>query len=103
MPDLPTRFAALIVLFAPLSVQRCWLYAQVLLVGAIVAPGQRTVPSVLRITGHTLDKHLTNYHRVLSRPPWSARDGARFLLGYLSRFALDFQQRGRSRSQTMVP
>jgi hypothetical protein len=83
MPDLPARFAALIITFAPLFVQRSWLHAQVLLIGAILAPGRRTVASVLRITGHARDKHFTNYHRVLSRAPWSARSGARILLGHL--------------------
>ena len=85
MPDLPARFAALIITFAPLFVQRSWLHAQVLLIGAILAPGQRTVASALRITGHARDRHFTNYHRVLSRAPWSARDGGRMLLGHLVR------------------
>ena len=85
MPDLPARFAALIITFAPLFVQRSWRLAQVLLIGAILAPGRRTVASVLRITGHAHDRHFTNYHRVLSRAPWSARDGARILLGHLVR------------------
>ena len=56
-----------------------------LLIGAILAPGRRTVASVLRITGHARDKHFTNYHRFLSRAPWSARDGAHILLGHLVR------------------
>ncbi|MGI4941855.1 MAG: transposase, partial [Janthinobacterium lividum] len=56
---------------------------KVLLIGAILAPGRRTVASVLRITGHARDRHFTNYHRVLSRASWSARDGARSLLGHL--------------------
>ena len=47
--------------------------------------GRRTVASVLRITGHARDRHFTNYHRVLSRAPWSARGGARILLGHLVR------------------
>ncbi len=85
MPDLPARFAALIITFAPLFVQRSWRHARVLLVGAILAPGRRTVASVLRITGHARDKHFTNYHRVLSRAPWSARAGARILLAHLVR------------------
>ena len=85
MPDMLARFAALIITFAPLFVQRSWLHAQVLLVGAILAPGRRTVASVLRITGHTHDPHFTNDHRVLSRAPWSAMAGGRILLGHLVR------------------
>ena len=85
MPDLPARFAALVITFAPLFVPRTWPHAQVLLIGAILAPGRRTVASVLRITGHARDMHFTNYHRVLSRAPWRARDGSRILLGHLIR------------------
>ena len=85
MPDLPARFAALIISFAPLFVQRSWLHVRVLLLGAILAPGRRTVASVLRITGHARDKHFTNYHRVRSRAPWSARGGAGILLAHLIR------------------
>ncbi len=65
MPDLPARFAALILTFAPPFVQRSWRQARVLLIGAMLAPGRRTVASVLRITGHARDRHFTNYHRVL--------------------------------------
>ena len=85
MPDLPARFAALIITFAPLFVQRSSSHAQVLLVGANLAPGRRAVASVLRITGHARDKYFTNYHRVLSRAPWSARGGARIPLAHLVR------------------
>ena len=49
MPDLPARFAAVILAFAPLFVHRTWRHARVLLIGAILAPGRRTVTSVLRI------------------------------------------------------
>ena len=48
MPDLPARFAGLILAFAPLFVHRSWRHAQVLLIGAILTPGRCTVASVLR-------------------------------------------------------
>ena len=64
MPDLPARFAALIITFAPLFVQRSWLHARVLLVGAILAPGRRTVASVLRIAGHARDRHFVKTRRL---------------------------------------
>ena len=51
MPRLPSRFAVVILTFAPLFLQRSWRHAAVLLTGAILAPGTRTVASVLRITG----------------------------------------------------
>ena len=53
MPHLPARFAGIILAFAPLFVHRTWRHARVLLIGAILAPGRRTVASVLRITGHS--------------------------------------------------
>ena len=43
MPRLPARFAAVILCFAPLFRQRSWRRAEVLLIGAILAPGRRTV------------------------------------------------------------
>jgi len=51
MPCLPSRFAAVILAFAPLFFQRSWRHADVLLTGAILAPGKRTVTSLLRIMG----------------------------------------------------
>jgi hypothetical protein len=83
MPDLPARFTAIIVAFAPLFRHRTWRHAEVLLVGAILAPGKRTVTSILRITGLSRERHFVNYHRVLSRARWSTREAARLLLGLL--------------------
>jgi hypothetical protein len=63
MPHLPARFAVVILAFAPLFVHRSWQHARVLLVGAILTPGRRTVASLLRITGHSRERHFVNYHR----------------------------------------
>jgi hypothetical protein len=50
--DLPACFAAVILTFAPVFVQqRTWRHAELLLIGAILAPGKRTVTSLLRIAG----------------------------------------------------
>jgi hypothetical protein len=68
--------------------QRTWWHAQLLLLGAILTPGQRTVSSILRIVGLRRERHFVNYHRVLNRAVWNSRQGARLLLGLLiSRFA----------------
>src|SRR5215207_5431822 len=48
MLRLPARFAAVILCFAPLFRQHTWRHAEVLLLGAILVPGQRTVTSILR-------------------------------------------------------
>jgi hypothetical protein len=72
MLHLPARFAAIIVAFAPLFRHRTWHHAEILLVGAILAPGKRTITSILRITGLSRERHFVNYHRVLSVCTWCA-------------------------------
>jgi hypothetical protein len=88
MLRLPPRFAAMILAFAPVFVQqRTWRHARLLLLGAMLAPGQRTVGRLLRIVGLRRERHFVNYHRVLNRAVWNSRHGARLLLGLLiSRF-----------------
>jgi hypothetical protein len=83
MPPLPDAIIQVLALFAPLFSDRVWLHAQVLLLGAILAPGRRTVTAVLRVMGLAGDRHFTNYHRVLNRALWSARQASRTLLGVL--------------------
>ncbi len=61
MPRLPSCFARVILAFAPLFLQRSWHHARVLLTGAILAPGQRTVTSILRITGQARERRFVNY------------------------------------------
>src|SRR5215213_2560829 len=83
MPRLPSRFAAVILCFAPLFRERSWRHAEVLLIGAILAPGRRTVTNVLRIAGLCRERRFTNYHRVLNRAAWSGRAAGCVLLGLL--------------------
>jgi DDE superfamily endonuclease len=54
-----------------------------LLVGAILVSGGRTVSSALRAMGLGREKRFHRYHRVLSRASWSSREVARVLLGLL--------------------
>lgn len=65
--------------FAPLFSVRVWPFAQALLLGAIMAPGKRTVSSILRVLGLGHEAHFQNYHRVLNRAQWSALGAARRL------------------------
>jgi len=83
MPHLPAEIILVLAPFAPLFSERVWLQAQVLLLGAILAPGARTVTAALRVMGLATERHFTNYHRVLNRATWSARHGSRILLGVL--------------------
>ena len=83
MLPLPARFAGLILAFAPLFVHRSWRHASVLLIGAILTPGRRTVASVLRIMGRAHERRFVNVHRILNRAAWCPRTGSRILLGML--------------------
>jgi DDE superfamily endonuclease len=80
---LPCGFAPLLLAFASLFRARVWERAHLLLLGAILAPGQRTICSVLRVVGLNADTHFQNYHRVLNRARWSSRAASRILLGLL--------------------
>jgi hypothetical protein len=80
---LPKELIPWIMVFAPLFSKPVWESALVLLVGAIVAPGKRTVSAILRAMGMEHEPHFQNYHRVLSRAIWSSRQASRLLLQQL--------------------
>src|SRR5215210_5386427 len=69
--------------FAPLFSKRLWRHAQVLVAGAILAPGATTVSSALRAMGLDQQKRFHRYHRVLSRASWSSLEASRVLLRLL--------------------
>jgi DDE superfamily endonuclease len=81
--SLPPEIVTLWAHFAPLFSQPVAAHAQVLLIGALLATGQRTVTAALRIMGLAQETHFTNYHRVLNRAAWSARMASRILLGLI--------------------
>jgi len=60
--------------------ERIWDWVPVLVVGAILTPGRRTVASVLRVMGLSDERQYQNYHRVLSRATWSSLEVGRRLL-----------------------
>jgi hypothetical protein len=74
--------------FRPLFSNSVYRRALVLLVGALLAAGARTVAAALRAVGRSQHRDFGAYHRVLSRAVWSPREAARLLLAQLiSRFA----------------
>ena len=83
MPTLPPKMVQVLAPFAPLFSKRLWRNAQVLLVGAILAPGRRTVSSALRAMGLDRERRFHRYHRVLSSARWSSLEASRILLGLL--------------------
>ncbi|MGH9637621.1 MAG: IS701 family transposase [Candidatus Angelobacter sp.] len=83
MPTLPEPDDSLIQAFAPHFSNCIWQYAQVLLLGAILAPGRRTVTAALRIMGLSQERQFQTYHRVLNRAVWSSWALSRTLLKLL--------------------
>lgn len=85
---LPPLLAPIILTFAPVFFKRTWNQALVLLWGAILAPGKRTVTSALRIMGLSAERQFQKYHRVLNRAVWDSRRASQLLLRLLiSQFA----------------
>ena len=72
MLTLPDEYNTLLAHFQPFFSKRVWELAVVLLIGAILAPGKRTVTAILRIMGLSQERHFQNYHRVLNRAVWSS-------------------------------
>ncbi len=90
MRSLPSAMTRVLAPFAPLFSERVWGHARLLLVGAILAPGRRTVSSCLRVMGLDREERFHRYHRVLSRATWAGLEASRVLLGLLIRaFAPD--------------
>jgi hypothetical protein len=83
MRTLPTTMVQVLAPFVPLFSYRVWGHVQVLIVGAILAPGKRTVASTLRAVGLQEERRFCRYHRVLSRAKWSTQEASRILLGLL--------------------
>lgn len=71
MPTLPAEYNTLLNHFQPIFSKRVWKLANILLVGAILSPGKRTVTAALRIMGLSQVEQFQNYHRVLNRAIWS--------------------------------
>ncbi|HEY8598158.1 MAG TPA: transposase [Thermomicrobiales bacterium] len=83
MSLLPPTVAAVLAAFAPLFSRRVWAHAQVLVVGALLAPAQRTVAAALRATGLARVSQFHRYHRVLRHARWSGLAVGRALLTLL--------------------
>ena len=83
MLTLPPEIMPIIGAFAPVFSERVWDWTQVLIIGAILTPGKRTVTSILRVLGMSDEKQFQNYHRVLNRAAWSPLQASQILLGLL--------------------
>jgi hypothetical protein len=77
---LPERFLTRLAGFIDLFTRPTWRHVPLLLAGAILAPGRRTVTAALRILGRERDPHFCTFHRILNRAAWSSRAVAGRLL-----------------------
>ena len=85
MRDLPDAIIHVLRHFELAFSEPVWEWAKVLLVGAILAPGKRTVTAALRVMGLSNEAQFQNYHRVLNRDKWSSYVLSRILLRLLLR------------------
>ena len=69
--------------FACLFTKPSWRKAQVLCMGAILAPRKRTVTAALRVMGLAQQNDFARYHQLLNRATWSSFKASRILLGLL--------------------
>jgi len=83
MLSLPIAFSSAIGVFAPVFSRPVWPHVKVLLTGAVLAPGKRTVTSILQIMGRSAASDFQTYHRVLNRAVWSPLHASRLLLRLL--------------------
>src|SRR5213595_3129155 len=83
MRDLPAAIIHVLRHFELAFSEPVWQWARILLVGAILAPGKRTVTAALRVMGLSQERQFQNYHRVLNRARWSSRTLSRILLRLL--------------------
>jgi len=83
MPTLPPALARIMIAFRPLFSKRVFASATVLVIGALLTPGRRTVGAALRAAGLAQERTFHKYYDVLSRAKWSALQGSRMLLAKL--------------------
>ena len=60
MPTLPSEFLTVILPYASLFCKRVFVHVQLLMAGTVLAPGKRTISSVLRIVGLHQEKAFHN-------------------------------------------
>lgn len=78
--NLPIEIISVVLPFAELFSKRVWNQVQIMLVGAILTTGKRTVTSILEVMGLACEPKFQNYHRVLNRAVWSNLQASKILL-----------------------
>ena len=79
----PAILVTWLAVFRPCFTAPVWNHVLVLVAGAVLSPGKRTVTQALRVMGLADQPGFGRYHEVLNRARWDARDVARRLLRHL--------------------
>jgi len=74
------EFLALIIAYSGLLPILVFVHTRLLLAGAILAPGKRTITSVMQVVGLSQETKFHKYHRVLSLFRWCALQGGPILM-----------------------
>jgi hypothetical protein len=82
-PAAPAIIASWLAVFRPCFTAPVWNHILVLVCGAVLAPGKRTVTQALRVMGLAGQPGFGRCHEVLNRARWDARNLARRLLLHL--------------------
>jgi len=69
--------------FRPLFQQATWSKVQIILMGALLATGKRTMTAVLQVMGLSHEGDFAKYHHVLNRAVWSPLCASAVLLRLL--------------------
>jgi DDE superfamily endonuclease len=83
MLSLPTTFISVMAVLAPVFSKPVGPHVKVLLTGALLAPGRRTVTASLRVMGLSAEPQFQRDHCVLNRAVWSPLTASRLLLRLL--------------------
>jgi hypothetical protein len=83
MNTFPIEFIEIIIQYQIMFSKPVFEHVKLMISGAILAPGKRTVSSVLQITGLGKEKNFHKFHRVLSHARWSALQGSKILIKQL--------------------
>ena len=79
----PAILASWLATFRPCFIAPVWSRVLVLVAGAVLSPGKRTITQALRVMGLADQPGFRRYHEVLNRARWDSRDVARRLLLHL--------------------
>jgi DDE superfamily endonuclease len=80
MVSWPIAFIRVMGIFSPVCSRAVWSHVNVLLPGAVLAPGKRTVTAMLPIMSLSAASDFQTYHRVLNGAVWSPRTASRLRL-----------------------